>query len=320
MSILGGITSRDMKMSGFEMMFGKLDRFMNLSKASPSANNTRIWAPVLVLPCLVTYLLFPTKYFTPNIRYLAIASMSCVLAVSVFVAFVSDDEPKTSTSGLTTLSLYIPYTFSPYYPVYPVTQLLLILIAGSGLMAKDASTSKGAGRVRFYLSILATAIGAGVAWYQTPLKPAPKESLVGSVLNHVIPLDQITDVIKFKATFLDQIFLTTVCVFSVLVPWCLSKSYKERIRVIHGVVIMYDLYKLLCIKDTPAKLFVSHLFGPPLLLAFDAIEAAREQDRKSVDDSTFKPISLPVVAVFAQPQPVPAQNVYVHAVPAIASV
>ena len=283
-----------------ETTFGKLDRFMILYKEAESVNNARIWAPVLVLPCIVAGLLFMPRHFTPNIRYVGLISMISVFAFSVFVGY-NYSEPSATNHDMSNHFFQVMYTFSPYYPVYPVTQVLLILIAGAGLLGFSPQ-----GMVRFYLSILATVVGLGVAWSQTSLKAAFKET-------H--PYDVIPDDFNVKASFLDHVFLGGICSFCVLFSSCLSKHYNERIRVMHGVVIMYDLFKLWCINDAPAKLVLPHVFGPPFLLAINTIEAIRDQ-RKAVHSGAFKQTAVPVAAVIAYPQLVSGQNAYLQPAPA----
>ena len=283
--------------------FGKLDSFIILYKDADSVNKGRVWAPVFILPLLVAAALFWHSRFSNKTRVTAVSVQTAILGIAVSLAVFMDPSThecsRSKDEGFTTL---VPSTFSPYSTVYPVAQALLIVIAGAGLCGYSPN-----GKARFILSILATFAGFGIALFFCSVNAAfeRKNGL------------KLPSGVDFKIVFLDPYFLGHVGGLSVMVLTWVTKNFRERIRVIHGAVILYDLYKLCCINGAEAKLIWPHVFATPILLAINNYEVLRVSEK--ADPATPQtviftyPQSGPVQVGY--PQPPPVQMTYVQPAP-----
>jgi len=293
-SALAQLNSFEDVLKVLEVLFGKTDAFRILFREGDSSGH--MWAPMIVLPLLVTAALF----WRSKIRMTAVSFFISAIGLPLSCAYFYDPSSamrNTTTSMFEdprgTFTLVFPNTFSPYYVVYPTTQILLILVAIAGLLGYSP-----VGKARFILSVLATVVGVSSACVCAKLNGVFKDKwgveLPGTIYG----------------IFLDQIFLSYAFILS-LVASCLGKNYGDRIRLIHGSVIMYDLCKLWCIRRAEGKLVAPHFFATPALLAINTFELWRQKTRDAQNEETqytkaYQTVVVPAVAhnhaVFSPPQ------------------
>ena len=276
-----------------------MDSFKLLYKHAEHVNAILVWLPVCILPLVIAACLFWHSRCSSNTRIAALCYLSAAIGIPVSFAYGFDPAPQLRHTRRTRNSdseiILFPETFSSYYLVYPVMQALFVLLAILGVSLKTKA------KMRYMLHICFACLGLGAAYLQANVKdvleknnrPRPDHSVI--------------------VVFLDQIFiavLTSLALFSA----ALVKSNEDRIRLIQGSLMLYDIYKLCSIDNFDMELVLPHCFATPILLILNAVQLQTEEPTKAESGSPVRPVQqfmvIPLPSNYptapVQPQPIPA--------------
>jgi hypothetical protein len=190
--------------------------------------------------------------------------------------------------------LLFPSSFAPV-AFYPVAQVVSIVVAISALFGFSRK-----GGIRYLLSFLGLVGASAAVFLQCQTSHQPNYDKLEKY--------SLTKVYDGNVIFLDSLFVGMAVNLGLLLAPFITKNYDERVRLLQGSVIMYDAFRLICIRDfkqtweNDKKLILMHVFAGPVLILLNVM-AFRNRKRRTMvkyreeeyhdDELTFAPTATP---------------------------